>query len=82
MMDPAPVENCMGSMSAEEEGDALFRAACRGVGLDDSDTDDGRGLADSDEEDGRGEHTNDTSPSPESGKETQVEGKAGLGFRV
>ncbi len=45
-----------------EEG-AHFRDACRGAGLDDSDTEDGRGPGDSDEEDGRGEHT---SPSPES----------------
>ena len=49
-------------LSAEEEGVALFRAACRGVGLDDSDTEDGRWPGDSDEEDG-GEHT---SPSPAS----------------
>jgi hypothetical protein len=49
-------------LSAEEEGVALFRAACRGIGLDDSDTEDGRWPGDSDEEDG-GEHT---SSSPES----------------
>ena len=54
------------SLLSPEEGVTVFRTEYRGVGLDDSDTEDGRGLDDNDEEDGRGEHTS-TSPDSVSG---------------